>query len=501
MSSPWAGVKLRKVDDKGTSSHSPQSFNNTNGSFSNSTLSGASPAGSVNSDTDSVKPSAYSSPSSTSYPSAIGATSPAKPAKPHKPPKTVSVSTGENTSNSSPLADRYGLSSKYKNLTPAGPQATQPTGFSSSPQPSVSPSQSVRISHTKPPCPAPPIPLPSRPAPNTASAVPPPPPPRAPAPPSLKTVPAVPVDSMMKPQRSELSHDGDSNISAKKADKSVSLSIPFSSRKLSLQGSMSQLSSLFASNCTLHDLQIYPNSTDAERLQGSQRLTELNGVLSSASEESESERETPLGTSALIREGFLDKCNRDGMQRFYCVLTEECFAYCRVVGAMGIGGNRIKLNRVIPLTSLLVREANSDFASARGMLSTDSTEADKSKTFLLLSTQKSFHLTAASESAKHSWMEAITVAARNSQQKAGTTPSVDNMCPVWKLDSSAPCCELCKAEFSVLFRRHHCRNCGKCTCENCSRDKCRIPRIDPRELFRVCTECAPGLKAARNYAR
>lgn len=35
--------------------------------------------------------------------------------------------------------------------------------------------------------------------------------------------------------------------------------------------------------------------------------------------------------------------------------------------------------------------------------------------------------------------------------------------PSWVPDNEAPVCMSCKAIFTVVRRRHHCRNCGKVT--------------------------------------
>ena len=39
----------------------------------------------------------------------------------------------------------------------------------------------------------------------------------------------------------------------------------------------------------------------------------------------------------------------------------------------------------------------------------------------------------------------------------------------WTPDSEAPRCQLCKSTFGRVFnRRHHCRKCGRCVCDECS---------------------------------
>mmetsp|Transcript_18056 Transcript_18056/g.13103 ORF Transcript_18056/g.13103 Transcript_18056/m.13103 type:complete len:80 (-) Transcript_18056:63-302(-) len=40
--------------------------------------------------------------------------------------------------------------------------------------------------------------------------------------------------------------------------------------------------------------------------------------------------------------------------------------------------------------------------------------------------------------------------------------------PLWVPDHLALQCMRCEAEFTFFRRIHHCRNCGKCFCGNCS---------------------------------
>lgn len=75
--------------------------------------------------------------------------------------------------------------------------------------------------------------------------------------------------------------------------------------------------------------------------------------------------------------------------------------------------------------------------------------------------------------------------------------SVEETAPIWIANESN--CQICHKEFTLLFRRHHCRNCGKCVCEICSRDKVRILRIDANKLFKVCNPCAVEIKDSRTY--
>jgi len=56
----------------------------------------------------------------------------------------------------------------------------------------------------------------------------------------------------------------------------------------------------------------------------------------------------------------------------------------------------------------------------------------------------------------------------------------------WIPDEEANACNICHAQFSAIFRRHHCRACGKLVCAACS-----AHRLELRPGFkeRVCDNC------------
>jgi hypothetical protein len=48
--------------------------------------------------------------------------------------------------------------------------------------------------------------------------------------------------------------------------------------------------------------------------------------------------------------------------------------------------------------------------------------------------------------------------------------------PRWQPDSEAVECPICKRPFTWMFRRHHCRKCGRVVCNDCSPHRITIPR-------------------------
>lgn len=65
---------------------------------------------------------------------------------------------------------------------------------------------------------------------------------------------------------------------------------------------------------------------------------------------------------------------------------------------------------------------------------------------------------------------------------------VRGFAPVWIPDDQAPVCMECQKKFTLFFRRHHCRRCGKCICSDCFKNQIRIPGISESPKH-VCNEC------------
>ena len=89
--------------------------------------------------------------------------------------------------------------------------------------------------------------------------------------------------------------------------------------------------------------------------------------------------------------------------------------------------------------------------------------------------------------------------------------------PVWIPDKRVTMCQLCTAAFTVTFRRHHCRACGKVyekcrlinqlknrihlyyfilykvICRNCSSHKAELEYLKFRSA-RVCDDCFTAIR-------
>ncbi|XP_054717965.1 lateral signaling target protein 2 homolog [Uloborus diversus] len=61
--------------------------------------------------------------------------------------------------------------------------------------------------------------------------------------------------------------------------------------------------------------------------------------------------------------------------------------------------------------------------------------------------------------------------------------------PEWMPDELSSNCMACKIQFTILRRRHHCRNCGKIFCSRCSSNSIPLPRYGHLKPVRVCNQC------------
>lgn len=59
----------------------------------------------------------------------------------------------------------------------------------------------------------------------------------------------------------------------------------------------------------------------------------------------------------------------------------------------------------------------------------------------------------------------------------------------WELDGDVSFCNACSKRFSLLVRKHHCRNCGMIFCADCSQQKCPILEKNYQTPVRVCGRC------------
>jgi len=79
---------------------------------------------------------------------------------------------------------------------------------------------------------------------------------------------------------------------------------------------------------------------------------------------------------------------------------------------------------------------------------------------------------------------ALVKAIHQNSIKAGR----DESAAPWVKDFIAESCMVCKGEFTVVNRRHHCRKCGRVVCGSCTTHRMAV-KEGQEKAVRVCDPC------------
>ncbi|GAB5363377.1 hypothetical protein AAMO2058_000877700 [Amorphochlora amoebiformis] len=71
---------------------------------------------------------------------------------------------------------------------------------------------------------------------------------------------------------------------------------------------------------------------------------------------------------------------------------------------------------------------------------------------------------------------------------------------MWEPDEWSADCNDCNEPFTWFRRRHHCRACGRVFCNNCSRQRAKLPHLGMYEPVRVCERCADRMMTSSSRA-
>lgn len=201
--------------------------------------------------------------------------------------------------------------------------------------------------------------------------------------------------------------------------------------------------------------------------------------------------QTALGNNEIIKpgrlfikEGELKKLSRKETQARFIILLSDCLLY--TIYTTSVTG--LKLKYELPLSGMKVQTHND-------------TQGDF-KEFSIITNTRSFTLRAKNSIEGEEWVNALTTAIKenNSRQlsflnktcNVGTenfdSLKLGRQAPIWIQDKSTTMCQICTAEFTVTFRRHHCRCCGKVVCGDCSNNRAPLLYLKFQSA-RVCEEC------------
>lgn len=173
-----------------------------------------------------------------------------------------------------------------------------------------------------------------------------------------------------------------------------------------------------------------------------------------------------------LKEGPLLRQCRRGLKEFHFWLFNDQLLYGQAT-PLGL----FILNRQIPLNKCFVNPCESMH--------------DGGYCFIVESPAKSFILCLPTEAEKTEWLDAINNAivalAKARQSKA--KQSRQSFAPLWTPDKNSSSCQKCRNAFSLISRRHHCRNCGAIVCDNCSKKRIKLEHVDQHRQVRVCDAC------------
>ncbi|XP_027867572.1 FYVE, RhoGEF and PH domain-containing protein 6 isoform X3 [Xiphophorus couchianus] len=190
-----------------------------------------------------------------------------------------------------------------------------------------------------------------------------------------------------------------------------------------------------------------------------------------------------------LKEGTLMKLSRKVMQPRMFFLFNDALMYTTPVQSA-----QYKLNSVLSLAGMKVSKPSQE--AYQNELNIESVE-------------RSFILSASSAKERDEWLEAIgkaiedytkkkiTFISSRSQEEAecvvDSGAPLGSKAPIWIPDLRATMCMICTCEFTLTWRRHHCRACGKVVCQACSTNKYYLEYLK-NQPARVCDHCFAKLQ-------
>uniref|UniRef100_A0A8C7NSE6 FYVE, RhoGEF and PH domain containing 6 n=1 Tax=Oncorhynchus mykiss TaxID=8022 RepID=A0A8C7NSE6_ONCMY len=183
-----------------------------------------------------------------------------------------------------------------------------------------------------------------------------------------------------------------------------------------------------------------------------------------------------------LKEGTLMKLSRKVMQPRMFFLFNDTLLYTTPVQS-----GQYKLNSMLSLAGMKVSKPSQE--AYQNELNIESVE-------------RSFILSASSATERDEWLAAIATAIDDHTRKKITFISsrsqeevrqcvgapLGSKAPIWIPDLRATMCMVCTCEFTLTWRRHHCRACGKVVCQTCSSSKFYLEYLK-NQPARVCDHC------------
>eukprot|EP00035_Acanthoeca_spectabilis_P025192 m.457283 g.457283 ORF g.457283 m.457283 type:complete len:407 (-) comp21225_c0_seq1:92-1312(-) len=193
----------------------------------------------------------------------------------------------------------------------------------------------------------------------------------------------------------------------------------------------------------------------------------------------------PVGTCAIQRPGRLfvtesqmHKMCRKGLKIRYFWLCSDVLIY-----GTPITKGKYKGQAVLQLSELSVQDIEDSAEGANGIQ--------------INNKRKSFVVYAQSPREKASWIQVMNKFIALARESVGLDPQTRDAeaRALWVPDSKVNQCMVsgCGLKFSLVNRKHHCRNCGKVVCGPCSASKAILNQNKPERVCKVCHEKLGGV--------
>ncbi|XP_073720617.1 uncharacterized protein [Misgurnus anguillicaudatus] len=183
----------------------------------------------------------------------------------------------------------------------------------------------------------------------------------------------------------------------------------------------------------------------------------------------------------LLKEGILMKSSRKVMQPRMFFLFNDGLLY-----STPLPSGNYRVNNMLSLAGMKVSKRYQE----------DYHELN------IESVQRSFILSASSAVCRDQWLQAISTAIEDynkdnsvknpemqvTQDVTDNDAQLGTKAPIWIPDQRATMCMICTCEFTLTWRRHHCRACGKVVCQACSSNKHPLKYLK-NQHERVCDLC------------
>uniref|UniRef100_A0A096LPR1 FYVE, RhoGEF and PH domain containing 6 n=1 Tax=Poecilia formosa TaxID=48698 RepID=A0A096LPR1_POEFO len=186
-----------------------------------------------------------------------------------------------------------------------------------------------------------------------------------------------------------------------------------------------------------------------------------------------------------IKEGVLMKLSRKVMQPRMFFLLSDVLLYTTPVQH-----GQFKLKNMLSLAGMKVSKPSQE--AYQNELNIESVE-------------RSFILSASSAAERDEWLKTISSAISEYTKKKISFmssnkpeeeylgecvdgPPLGSTAPIWIPDTRTTMCMICTCDFTLTWRRHHCRACGKVVCQACSSNKHCLAYLK-KQSARVCDQC------------